>query len=103
MFFGNLFMSETFVFPLPKYVTDLPEEEQAEARSLFVVKLAALYADRLGTMPNLARVLGVEYSNLFVTANSKTINAKYGVLIEKLLGKELFSIDWVCPHLKLPE
>lgn len=80
----------------PKYIDDLPEDQQAQARCRFLVRLAALYYSPEGKLNKLSKALDLHENTL---ATTDSITAEMAVKLESLLGRDLFPRELFRPDL----
>lgn len=81
---------------LPEWVKELPEEEQAQAKTRFFLKVAALYFSREGKLNTLSVAIGMHPNSL---TTYDAIPATLAVKLEEVLGRDHFPRELFRPDL----
>lgn len=88
----------------PKNTFSLPEWVKPEDRQEFVVRLAALYHNRTGSLRELSEALGASGSLLHMSIKQPGgVRAETCLKIEKLLGRDCFPREFLRPDLFVTE
>ncbi len=86
--------------PMPAWFEALPPEEQEKERKKFLLKIAALYASREGTVRELSNRLGYSSNTLGQFSSSgKPLGALLCIEIEKACGPSYLPRTILNPHL----
>lgn len=78
------------LWPLPAWISQLPEKDREAARVRFVLNLAASYATEAGTLTALSERLGRSSGYLNVARVRGSITPEVAVELERQLGRERF-------------
>ena len=89
-------MTKQAFMPVPAWVS--PEQRQE-----FVVRLAALYHNRTGSLAELSRAMGGSGSLLHMALKTNGLNAKHCIKLEEILGRENFPREFFCPDIFIAE
>jgi hypothetical protein len=94
-------MAEAFSWPEPAWMTEIPEAERNECRLRFNLALAALYANKRGSIMQFSEALGMQTTALSVAKSRAKLGAETALKIEQALGRDLFPWEMFLPALVL--
>lgn len=89
-------MTKQAFMPVALWVT--PEQRQE-----FVVRLAALYHNRTGSLGALSEAMGGSRSMLHMALKANGLNAQHCIRLEEVLGRENFPREFFRPDIFIAE
>ena len=92
-------MSTETLWPVPSWVSDLPDVERDSARTRYLLGLAAAYLCERGNLSKLARALNCPIATLHSAVDRGQISGELAVTIERALGRRHFPRELLRPDL----
>lgn len=92
-------MSTKFEWPMPAWLAQTPDVDRPQARTRFLLCLAAVYVAERGNQSKLARAIGSHIKTVLAAGDRGQVSPEMAIAIESVLGRELFPRELFRPDL----
>lgn len=92
-------MTNTFEWPEPHWLADLPDVERQQAKTRFLLCIAQAYFGDKASIGDFCTALNLPHNHLSVMKSRGSVSGETAVQIERLLGREHFPRELFRPDL----